>query len=258
MSDLPLREPLPWATLLAYLQPRLIPGVEQVDATSFERRSGTGRVRVALNRAGSALRIATDGAVDRCDARARVTRLFGLAEDTRAAVRYLARSPVLAPRLAGTPGLRALGCWDPFELCLRTVLGQQVTVAAAGTLMRRLVERCGEITPGAVLAADLSNMGMPERRVETLRRLARALQDGALRLDGAWPEIDAGLQALPGFGPWTRSYLAIRLGREPDAFPETDVGLIRAAGAESPADLLRRAEAWRPYRALAAIYLWAG
>ena len=107
-----------------------------------------------------------------------------------------------------------------------------------------------------MLAADLSQMGMPGRRVETLRVLARAVQDG-LRLDAPWAEVEAGLTGLPGFGPWTRGYLAIRLGRQPDAFPHTDLGLVRAAGAENPAALLVQAEAWRPYRSLAATLLWA-
>lgn len=253
---LPLRGPLPWALLLRYLEPRLVPELERVDGDCFERRSAQGVLRVSLAAGGKALQL--DGTMDAADARARITRLFALDEDHAAARRHLARSAVLAPRIARTPGLRALGCWDPFELCLRTVLGQQVTVAAAATLMRRLLQRCPVLTPAALLAADLSNMGMPQRRVDTMRGLAQALQQGALRLDAPWPEVDAGLRQLPGFGPWTRAYLAIRLGREPDAFPETDVGLIRAAGADSPAALLRLAEDWRPHRALAAIYLWAG
>ena len=72
-----------------------------------------------------------------------------------------------------------------------------------------------------------------------------------------WPQVEAALKALPGFGPWTRGYLAIRLGRDPDAFPETDLGLIRAAQVDSPEQLLALADGWRPYRAYAATYLWA-
>jgi len=255
---LPLRGPLPWTLLLRYLEPRLVPELERVDDDGFERFSGQGGVRVSLAADGKALQLQLGGAMDAAEARSRITRLFALDEDHTVARRELARSPALAPRIARTPGLRALGCWDPFELCLRTVLGQQVTVAAASTLMRRLLQRCPALTPAGVLVADLTNMGMPQRRVDTLCRLAQAVEQGALRLDAPWAEVDAGLRQLPGFGPWTRAYLAIRLGREPDAFPETDVGLIRAAGADSPAALLRQAEAWRPYRALAAIYLWAG
>lgn len=253
-----LTAPLPWHLLLAYLAPRLIPAIEQVDANSYARRVGQGAVRASLGADAQCLLVEADVPIDAAEARERLSRLFALDEDHGKAVRHLRKSAVLNPRILRTPGLRPLGCWDPFELCVRTVLGQQVTVAAASTLMGRFVERCGQIAPAQVLSADLSNMGMPGRRVETVRLLAAAVADGRLRFDVEWPAIDAALRELPGFGPWTRHYLAIRLGREPDAFPETDVGLIRAAGAESPKQLLQMAEAWRPYRSLAAIYLWAG
>ena len=139
--------------------------------------------------------------------------------------------------------MRPLGAWSPFELCVRTILGQQVTVAAAGTLMRRLVERCGTVTPECVADANFDSIGMPGKRVETIRSFARAVADGRVDFERPWPEVEAALKALPGFGPWTRAYLAIRLGRDPDAFPETDLGLIRAAQVDSPAQLLALAEA---------------
>ncbi|HEY1077923.1 MAG TPA: AlkA N-terminal domain-containing protein [Fontimonas sp.] len=258
LGTLALHAPLPWALLLNYLAPRRVPGIEQVDADSYTRRIGQGAVRARLHADADRLLIDADVPLAVSEVAARLTRLFALDEDHAPARRHLRRSAALRPRIARTPGLRPLGCWDPFELCVRTVLGQQVTVAAAATLMGRFVDRCGEITPARVLGADLSNMGMPGRRVETVRSLAAAIVDGRLRFDAGWPEIDAALRALPGFGPWTRQYLAIRLGREADAFPESDVGLIRAAGAASPRELLQMAEAWRPYRSLAAIYLWAG
>jgi 3-methyladenine DNA glycosylase/8-oxoguanine DNA glycosylase len=153
--------------------------------------------------------------------------------------------------------MRPLGAWSPFELCVRTILGQQVTVAAAGTLMRRLVERCGTVTPECVADADFAAIGMPGKRVDTIRSFARAVGDGRVDFARPWADIEAALQGLPGFGPWTRAYLAIRLGRDPDAFPETDLGLIRAAQVSSPVQLLALADGWRPYRAYAATYLWA-
>jgi len=100
-------------------------------------------------------------------------------------------------------------------------------------------------------------MGMPGRRVETIRHLARAVLEERVDFELPWRAVNDALGTLPGFGPWTRAYLGIRLGRDPDAFPETDLGLIRAAGAASPAELLKRAENWRPFRAYAATYLWA-
>jgi 3-methyladenine DNA glycosylase/8-oxoguanine DNA glycosylase len=100
-------------------------------------------------------------------------------------------------------------------------------------------------------------MGMPGKRVASIQGLARAIIEERIRLSDPWPALDAALATLGGFGPWTRSYLGIRLGRDPDAFAQSDLGLIRAAGASSPAELLRMAEAWRPYRAHAATYLWS-
>ncbi len=258
VDEIPLQSALPWTLLLSYLAQRLIPGFEQADANAYMRRVGSGSVRASMAPGSDRLLVEIDARINADEACARLTHLFALDEDHAAAVRHLRKSPVLKPRIARTPGLRPLGCWDPFELCVRTVLGQQVTVAAASTLMARFVERCGHIAPAQILTADLSNMGMPGRRVETVRALASAVLDGRLQLDAEWSAIDAALRSVPGFGPWTRHYLAIRLGREPDAFPESDVGLMRAAGAESPKALLQMAEAWRPYRSLAAIYLWAG
>jgi len=255
VAEIPLRSPVPWAQLLDYLRPRRVPGVEQVEDV-FQRRTGATTVRVAPDPLGHHLRVSADGPVVVADVLARITRLFALDEDHAVARMHLQSCPLLAPRIARAPLLRPLGCWDRFELCVRTVLGQQVAVAAAGTLMQRLVDRCGEITPTSVMAADLEGIGMPGARVDTLRSLAAAHCEGRLCLHAPWPQVDAALRALPGFGPWTRAYLAIRLGREPDAFPDVDVGLRRAVQADSPQALLRRAQAWRPYRSLAASYLW--
>ncbi len=256
LAQLPLRQELPWPVLLDYLRPRLIPLLERIEGQAYERRVGTQWLRIAPAADGRLLRIEAPRRLAAGGLAERAARLFAVDEDPAPALRALSRHRVLKSLAARMPGLRPPGCWDPFELCLRTIIGQQVSVAAAGTLMHRLVERCGELTPPALLAADLSQMGMPGRRVETLRVLARAVQDG-LRLDAGWAEVEAGLSSLPGFGPWTRGYLAIRLGRQPDAFPHTDLGLVRAAGAENPAALLLQAEAWRPYRGLAATLLWA-
>lgn len=257
LGELPLAQPLPWPTLTAYLQPRLIPLLERIDGGVYERRVGAQWLRIAPDARGRLLRIEAPRRIALRDLALRAARLFAVDEDPAPALRQLGRSATLAPLIARMPGLRPVGCWDPFELCLRTIIGQQVSVAAAGTLMQRLIERCGgELTPAALLAADLAQMGMPGRRVETLRVLARAVQQG-LALDSPWTQVDAALASLPGFGPWTRGYLAIRLGRQADAFPHTDLGLVRAAGAESPGSLLRQAEAWRPYRSLAATLLWA-
>jgi DNA-3-methyladenine glycosylase II len=258
LAPIPVRSPFPWSELLQYLSLRLIPDIERVAEGSYFRRTAEGNVTVSFDERLSELTISTDQShADAPEIRARAATLFDVDCDSRAIARELARSAVLAPRIAKVPGMRPLGTWSAFELCVRTILGQQVTVAAAGTLMRRWVQRCGSITPDCILAADLSAIGMPSRRVDTIRELARAVLDRRVSFEGPWSEIDRSLQALPGFGPWTREYLAIRLGREADAFPSSDLGLIRAASVDSPKALLKLAESWRPYRAYAAIYLWA-
>jgi DNA-3-methyladenine glycosylase II len=257
VAEIPVVEPFPWPTLVQYFSHRLIPQVERIEAHRFVRRVGRREVTIAYDERRAMLLVTADGRVKSGQIVEHVSRLFAIDHDASPVARDLSRDSVLSSRLAAVPGMRPLGSWSPFELCARTVIGQQVTVAAAGTLMRRLVDRCGEITPSCVLAADLANMGMPGKRVETIRNLARAVLDERVQFEMPWKAIDGALRTLPGFGPWTRTYLAIRLGREPDAFPETDLGLIRAAGAATPTELLKKAEAWRPWRAYAATYLWA-
>ncbi len=256
VAELPVVEPFPWEPLLAYFSHRLIPGVERIEGDQFIRRVGRREVSIGYDAAQARLRVSADGRVRSAFVAERAARLFVIDHDSTAVAQHLGNDPLLAPRLAAVSGVRPLGAWSPFELCVRTIIGQQVTVAAAGTLMRRLVDRCTEVTPASVLSADLARMGMPGKRVETILHLARAVLEERVQFDLPWKHLDVALKNLPGFGPWTRTYLAIRLGREPDAFPETDIGLLRAANAESPASLLRQAERWRPYRAYAATCLW--
>lgn len=256
-TTLRVRPPFPWKELLAYLSYRSIPGLETVGNDQYRRELDEGAVGVSFDPRTSKLELTLEGSVDRKQIAARVAALFDIDFDSTPVADALGRTRRLASRIKKVPGMRPLGAWSPFELCVRTILGQQVTVAAAGTLTRRWMERCGAITPECILAANLENLGMPSKRVETVRTLARALLDDRVRFDAPWPEINDALAHLPGFGPWTREYLAIRLGREPDAFPASDLGLIRAAGVSTPRELIRIAERWRPYRAYAATYLWA-
>jgi 3-methyladenine DNA glycosylase/8-oxoguanine DNA glycosylase len=257
VAEIPVVEPFPWPTLVDYFSHRLIPQLERIEPGRFIRRVGKREVTVGFDASRSRLLVTADGRVKTAEIIRHVERLFAVEHDASLLPNAFKRDVALGPRMKAVPGMRPLGTWSAFELCARTVIGQQVTVAAAGTLMRRLVERCGEITPACVLSADLSNMGMPGRRVETIRNLARAVLEERVDFEQPWSSLNDALSKLPGFGPWTRAYLGIRLGRDPDAFPETDLGLIRAAGAASPAELLKRAEAWRPFRAYAATYLWA-
>ncbi len=261
VGTLMVRQPFPWETLLAYLARRFTPLVERVEDGRYVRSLGDSDVAVTYDANVSRLVISASGEVDRPLVRARIATVFDVDHDAQPVEALLGRTRALKKHIARTPGMRPPGAWSPFELCVRTVIGQQVSVAAARTLFARLAERCGAqfhgLTPQALLAADLSAIGMPGRRVASLLALAHAIAEENLQLEGRpWSDTDAALRELPGFGPWTRAYLAIRLGRDPDAFPESDLGLMRAAGADSPATLLKKAERWRPYRAHAAIHLW--
>ena len=257
LPPIPVVQPFPWESLLAYLSLRAIPEVERIHDGTYQRRLERGSVVVSFDPRRSQLVLSAEGWIDVETVRRNVSALFDVGFDSSDVAERLGRSRLLVARMRKVPGMRPLGAWSAFELCVRTILGQQVTVAAAGTLMRRWVQRCRTITPRAVLAAELSQIGMPNKRVEAIRAFALAVQERRVRFDRPWSEVNAMLAQLPGFGPWTREYLAIRLGRQPDAFPATDLGLIRAANVASPAELLKLAERWRPYRAYAATYLWA-
>jgi AraC family transcriptional regulator of adaptative response / DNA-3-methyladenine glycosylase II len=173
--------------------------------------------------------------------------------------------------------VRIPGAWDGFELAVRAILGQQVTVAGATTLAGRLAERFGRplarplgrvtrLSPSAVdlAAGPLDGMGVPRARAGALAALAQAVASGDLDLDGGLtPELALErLEALPGIGPWTAQYVALRALGVPDAFPASDLGLRRALGRPghplSTAALAQRAERWRPWRGYAAMLLWTG
>ena len=257
IGTVPVRTPFPWQVLLDYYSHRLTPSFESVEGGRYQRVTGKRIITVEYEAKPSQLVVSANARVKADETLAAAARLFDVEHDHESIHERLHRSKQLEQRLKNLPGMRPLGAWSPFELCIRTILGQQVTVAAAGTLMRRLVERCGSITPECVAAADVSNMGMPGKRAAALQSFAQAVVDGRVDFSQPWIEVDSALQTLPGFGPWTRAYLAIRLGRDRDAFPASDIGLIRAAKVATPAELLKLAEAWRPLRAYAAIYLWA-
>jgi AraC family transcriptional regulator of adaptative response / DNA-3-methyladenine glycosylase II len=214
--------------------------------------------------------------------RERVLRIFGLDADLEAASAHLAADPALGPLVRAHPGLRVPGTWEPFETGVRAIVGQQVTVAGASTLTARLVARHGAPLPAALAVgglthtfpppdalaeADLDGLGFTAARMQAIRGFAAAVADGRVRLarDAGLDELEASITALPGLGPWTAHYVALRLG-EPDAFPASDLGLRRGLARQvgdgtgpvpSAAELTWRAEAWRPWRALAAVLLWS-
>lgn len=269
------RPPLDWARLLAFLESQRVPGIEAVEAGRYLRTVALGGRRGWLvvsplaNRAALRVELSVSLAPVILPALARVKRLFDLAaEPCRIAGR-------LGPLAEARPGLRVPGAFDGFEMALRAILGQQVSGKAATTLAGRLAAAFGEpietpfpalavlpLEPARLTAAGvegIASRGIVTSRARAIAALAEAVAGGDLRLD---PGADlarsmARLTSLPGIGEWTAQYVAMRALAWQDAFPHTDLGLRRALGEESPRRLLARAEAWRPWRAYAAMHLWA-
>ncbi len=280
---LAFRPPYDWAGVCAYLAARATPGVECVEADTYRRsiRVGDAKGVVSVEPVSGThrllARIRLDSAALLIEVADRLRRVLDLGADPIAVAAHLARDPTLRARLAARPGLRVPGAWDGFELGVRAILGQQVTVQGATTLAGRLAAAYGEplgsgaeagpVTrlfprPETLAGARLARLGMPAGRAAAIRALAREVAAGALRLDasGAPEETLEALRAIPGIGEWTVQYIAMRALREPDAFPASDLGLRRALGeAGQPASeraVRGAAEAWRPWRAYAAMLLW--
>ena len=279
------RPPLAWNALLAFLAGRANPGVERISSGTWSRLvridAHTGVIRVRMPEPKSAL-ANHDVVVLEADATlapalmplcARVKHVFDLVAEPNAIESHLVRTGFGAiPRSAR--GLRVPGTWDGFELALRAILGQQVSVAGATTLMGRLTATFGEpvsanaegfthLSPTAERLADagaeaIRGIGLPAARAETIHRLATLVAGGELSF-----EADTDVRALirrlvevRGIGPWTAEYIAMRALHWPDAFPASDLVLRRAAGNLTTAKLTKRAESWRPWRSYAAMHLW--
>jgi AraC family transcriptional regulator of adaptative response / DNA-3-methyladenine glycosylase II len=201
----------------------------------------------------------------------RIRCMFDLNADWSAIANSLGTDPELAARLRAEPGLRVPGCWNPFELTIRAILGQQITVKGATSLAGRMAKTFGQpfsgpegLThlfpePAALAEAKLTTIGLTTKRAETIRALARAVCDGEISFERI-TDCDAFLASLcsiPGIGAWTAQYVAMRALGEPDAFPSSDLGLLRALGLTNPRELEARANGWRPWRAYAGMYLWS-
>ena len=271
------RPPYDWQSMLSFLAPRAIPGVEMIDGDTYRRSiavdGNEGYLEVSHDQQPNTLLVK----IHFPEPRAlfviveRIRRMFDLNADWQKIAVRLQRDPLLRKALQDRPGVRVPGCWDGFELAVRAVLGQQVTVKGATTLAGRLVQSFGRplatpnglthTFPGAeVLAgANIKRIGLPTRRAESLRQLARAVRDGELSFDGV---IDADgflrrLTEVPGIGGWTAEYIAMRALGEPDAFPSADLGLMRSLPVKTSRELELRSQRWRPWRAYAALYLWS-
>jgi AraC family transcriptional regulator of adaptative response / DNA-3-methyladenine glycosylase II len=274
--------PYQWQALLDFMRPRAIPGVEEIGQDRYRRTlrvdgiAGHLEVQPLPGENQLWLTVSPNLAGQLPQITARVRRVFGLDVDPGVVAGHLSQDPLLSPILQAYPGLRLPGTWDGFEIAVRAILGQQISVQAASTLAGRLVAAYGEPfnetgqgglrslfpRPEQLAGASLLEVGMPAKRRETIRSLAAAVAAG--QVDFSMPagldNFVASLISLPGIGPWTAHYIALRLGA-PDAFPSGDLGLRRAVSLPgttliSEKDLLRMAERWRPWRAYAAIYLW--
>jgi len=273
--------PLDWSAVLDFYRMRATPGVESVEGPvyrrSIELRGRAATIEVRPAKRGSSLELRTDGVGGRDVAAValRVRRIFDLDLEPARLAATLCKTPRLAALVRARPGLRVPSAWDPFELVVRAILGQQVSVAAATTLAGRIASRYGVAIdpprsgltrlfpkPSVLAAADFDGIGLTRARTETIRNFARVVASGELRLDRlvGLDDIVEKLVALPGIGEWTAQYVALRAFSERDAFPAGDLGLRKAMangkGMPSERELMAVAEAWRPFRAYAAIHLW--
>jgi AraC family transcriptional regulator of adaptative response / DNA-3-methyladenine glycosylase II len=277
------RPPYAFDALLAFLRTRALPGVEQVDEHAYARVFGTAQAPGWL-RLGAwpgdehALRLELHGAqpAQLLPLVTRLRRMFDLDADPQAIAATLGVGGVLQPLLHQRPGLRLPGGWDGFEIAVRAVLGQQVSVAAARTLATRIVQRFGEPldtpplpglerlfpTPAQLADADLRAIGVTTARAATIRGIAQALLDGRVdfRAEQSIDAFVASWVALPGIGEWTAHYMAMRALSHPDAFPAADLILRRVAAGDAPElstkALTALAQHWRPWRAYAVMHLW--
>jgi len=283
---IPTGSPLDVEQITSHLRPRLSPGVEALDGTVYRRTivmcGHPGVIEVDLAAASDAVELVAhlpsfDSIIDEV---ARVRHMFGLDDELDEANRWLVNDSLLGRLVRRRPNLRVVGGWDRFETAVRVIIGQQVSVVGATTVTGKLIERRGSPLPApalglcrlfptpeqlAPLAAGDTDEGMPRRRARTIGELAAAVLSGRIDLYNADPvELRVQLLALSGIGPWTAELIAMRAARDPDAFPAGDLGIRRALAALdggprslSDDECRARADAWRPYRSLAAQHLWA-
>jgi AraC family transcriptional regulator of adaptative response / DNA-3-methyladenine glycosylase II len=276
------RPPLAWGSLLDFLRLRAIPGVESVDGNTYSRtvevdgEPGTIAITPAAEGPYLTVRMSLPATARLAQVIAGIRRIFDLTADPDRIAQDLGVDPVLRSAVRAGPGLRVPGAWDPFELAVRAVVGQQISVKAATTIAGRIARTFGKAAeasseskvrylfpgPAVLCEVDLREVGLTAARARTVRNLAIAACAGRLPRDSS-AGLEATIEALMqigGIGAWTAQYIAMRGFAEPDAFPQGDLGLRRAAsngrGLISAHELERMAERWRPWRAYAAMYLW--
>ena len=271
---LSFRPPYHWQAMLDFLAPRATPGVEWVEDGIYRRTISANGMDgfFEVSRDEHALLVR----VDFPDPRSlfviveRIRAMFDVNADCSSIAQTLRTDRVLGPIVKAEPGIRLPGSWNGFELAVRAILGQQVTVRGATSLAGRLTAEFGKkfagpnglthLFPSAETLSNamLNSVSLTSARAETIRGLARAAASGKIKFEGV---IDSAeflrrLCEVPGIGAWTAQYIAMRALGEPDAFPSSDLGLLRESGAKTSRELETRADRWRPWRAYAAMYLW--
>jgi AraC family transcriptional regulator of adaptative response / DNA-3-methyladenine glycosylase II len=282
-ARLSYRPPFDWRGLLAFFAQRALEGVEAVEGGAYVRTirfsdaTGAIHVRHEADRRQLVVEIPQHLVGFLPEITRRVRRLFDLEAEPRGIREVLGADLTLNALVRKRPGLRVPGAWDPFEIAVRAIVGQQVSVAAARTVCGRIVARYGVELDAAqrnglrhafpdadrLATARLNGLGLTGRRVATIRAIARGMANGSLMM-GTGADLEetvARLTKLPGVGAWTAHYIALRALGEPDAFPTGDLGLIRAWEALARREVTAKqldqlAEAWRPWRAYAALHLW--
>lgn len=276
------RPPFDWESMLDFLSNRATAGVERVKGDSYRRTVSFGDAAGTIEVRNDPVKNALTLSVKLPDARklqqitTRVRRLFDLESNPEEIATSLGRDHLLRPLIVRYPGLRVPGAWDPFEMAVRVILGQQVSVKGATTLAGRLAQKFGQPLAGFeveglthisprpedIMDADLSGLGIVGSRIRAIQTLARGIVEGQIDFSaGTDPDaLVCVLESLPGIGSWTAQVIAMRVLGEPDAFPASDLGIVRALRNSekklSERDVLARAEIWRPWRAYAALYLW--
>jgi AraC family transcriptional regulator of adaptative response / DNA-3-methyladenine glycosylase II len=277
-----VEDSFPWRRMLQVLEPWTVPGVEQIIDDRYLRTAtfgqSAGEVCVTYERSSNALRVSVSSAlgVHLLDVVSGVRRLFDVDARTADIEEHLRRDPVLQEHIQLTPRLRVPGAFDHFETAVMMLLNQNTSPGDASELMDRIVDKYGKElctsqlslthsfpTPAVLSGARLEALGVPKRRARSVQALAKAVHEGALRLDGA-ASLDAaveGLRSMADVSTTTAHYIAMRVYREPDAFPSNNPWLRQALSPNgaplSSAELESHAEAWRPWRAYGAMYLWA-
>ena len=277
--QIPIEGPFPWTRMLQFLEPWTASGVEQVVGDRYYRTASFGKVagEICVEHEAGELRVRVSSSLGAhlLDVVSGVRRLFDVDAQTNAIAEHLSADPFLRERIQANPGLRVPGAFDHFETAVMMLLNQHIPPEEASDLMDRIVEKYGKRietsqpslthvfpTPYALSNAKLESVGVPKRRARSIQALAKAVHEGAVRLDGS-PSLDAavdGLRSITDLSTTTAHYIAMRVYREPDAFPSNNRWLRKGVSNNgAPASVLElesRANSWRPWRAYAAMHLW--